>query len=62
MRGEERRQQRIVGDKSLSGSETYFWLYFCSLALVTSFHYMGWILMATDDDWPEVVGNLQKAR
>ena len=32
------------------------------LNLVTSFKYLGWIMMTSDEDWPRVVGNLQKAR
>ena len=29
---------------------------------MTEFKYLGRILTVTDDDWPEVVGNLNKAR
>ena len=29
---------------------------------VMAFKYLGRILTATDDDWPEVVGNIRKAR
>ena len=29
---------------------------------VTAFRYLGRVMTADDDDWPSVVGNLQKAR
>ena len=29
---------------------------------VTEFRYLGRLLMATDDDWPAVAGNIKKAR
>ena len=32
------------------------------LTMVSSFIYLDWTLTARDDDWPVVVGNLQKAR
>ena len=32
------------------------------LVTVTSFKYLGRVLAAADDDWPEVVGNLRKVR
>ena len=30
--------------------------------MLTSFKYMGWVISAVDDDYPEVVRNLAKAR
>ena len=32
------------------------------LKMVTSFKYLGRVISAADDDWPEVVQNLLKAR
>ena len=33
-----------------------------TLVIVTSLCYLGHTLMTTDDDWPEIVGKLYKAR
>ena len=32
------------------------------LEMVTSFKYLGWVILATDNDWPEVVRNLERAK
>ena len=32
------------------------------MAAVSEFRYLGRLLTATDDDWPEVAGNIRKAR
>ena len=39
-----------------------FIVYGRNLNMVPSFKYMGRILLAADDDWPEVIQNLIKAR
>ena len=43
-------------------SERAFQAYGESLENVTSFRYLGRVMTAGGDDWPAVVGNLQKAR
>ena len=44
------------------GDETAFRVYDHPLSTVTSFCYLGQILTVTDNDGPEVFGNLRKAR
>ena len=39
-----------------------FSTYGCPLEMVTSFQYMGKVILAADDDWPAVVRNLSRAR
>ena len=39
-----------------------FSTYGCSLEMVTSFKYLGRVLLAQNDDWPAVIHNLEKAR
>ena len=42
-------------------TEQSFWAYVLPLTLVSLFNYLGHIVMALDDDWPVLVGNLKKA-
>ena len=44
------------------GAEAAITAYGIHLSPVTSFTYLGRILSVVDNDWSEVVGNLQKAR
>ena len=41
--------------------ERDFQAYGRPLDTVTPFKYLGWVLMAADDDWPVVIGNLWNA-
>ena len=50
------------GGGGKGGDETAITPYRIPLSPVTSFKYLGKIIMAEDDDWPEVVSNLRKAR
>ena len=54
--------QQMAEEEIRESTERAFRAYGLSLQSVTSFKYMGWVLTASDDDWPEVVGNLKKAR
>ena len=49
-------------EESRAGAETAFRVDGIPLAQVTSFKYLSWIITSADDDWPEVVINLRKAR
>ena len=44
-----------------SGSETALTTYGCPLAPISSFKYLGRILLASDDAWPELVCNFRQA-
>ena len=52
---------RLEEEESQTGAETNFWVYGQALASATSFLYLCFILTATDDVCPEVVGNLMYA-
>ena len=43
-------------------AEQAFHAYGKPMEAVSEFRYLGRLLTATDDDWPEVAGNIQKAR
>ena len=62
VRGTERKVQRLVEEEYQARSETAFRLYGQPLNMVMSFHYLVRIFTEMDDDWPEVIGNLQKWR
>ena len=42
--------------------ERAFHAYGKPMEAVSEFRYLGQILTATDDDWPEVAGNIKKVR
>ena len=42
--------------------ERAFQAYGRPLETVNYFKYLGWVLTASDDDWPAVVGSLRKSR
>ena len=62
LKGAERKRQRLVETERRENSERSFEAYGKPIESVTEFKYLGRILTATDDDWPEVVGNLRKVR
>ena len=43
-------------------AERAFQAYGIPIEMVNSFKYFGQVLTERDNDWPEVVGNLKKAR
>ena len=49
-------------EEAISGTERAFRAYGHSLSKMIDFKYLGRILSASNDDLPEVVGNLQKAQ
>ena len=60
--GASRKWHRLAGGEERAGSEKAITAYGIPLAPVTSFKFLGIILAAADDDWLELVSNLQKAR
>ena len=61
-KGEERNHQRLVGGRLCYSKDRAFQDHGKPLETVTLFKYLGRVMMAGDDDWPSVVGNLIKAR
>ena len=60
-KGAERKRRRLAEEKMQERAERGFQAYGRPLAKVTLFKYLGRVLTAADDNWPEVVGNLWKA-
>ena len=52
----------MAEEETRESAEKAFQAYGRPLKTVTSFKYLGRVLTAADDGYPEVVGNLQKAR
>ena len=61
-RGTEWKRQRLAEEEFRENTEKAFEAYGAPLENVTVFKYMGLVITAGDDDWPAVVGNLQKER
>ena len=59
-KGVERKRRRLVEEEMRESVERDFKTYGRPLVAVTYFKYLGWILVASDDYWSEVVGNLKK--
>ena len=59
--GMERKWRRLEEEESRERTEKELTAYGFLLSQVTSFEYLGKILVAEDDDWPEVVRNLRRA-
>ena len=57
----ERKRRLLVEKESRAGTEAGITAYGIPLAPVTSFKYLGIILLDADDNWPEMVSNLQRA-
>ena len=60
--GAERKRSRDTEAEIRESAERDFEAYGGQLELVTRFTYLGRVMTAGDDDWPEVAGNLKKAR
>ena len=60
--GEERKRRRLAETGIWESMEMAFEVYGEKLKTVPSFKYLGRILTTGDNDWPEVAGNLRKAR
>ena len=60
--GAERKRRRLAETELQESTEMAFEAYGTQLEVVTSFKYLGIILMTGEDNWPAVAGNLGKAR
>ena len=61
-KGEQRKRRRLATEEMREIMERAFQAYRIPLNLVTLFNNLDWIMMALDDDWPEMVGRLRKSR
>ena len=61
-KGVERKRRRLTETETRKNTERAFQAYGKPMAAVSEFRYLGRLLTATDDDWPEVAENIQKAR
>ena len=61
-KGAERKRRRLAGTEMRENLERAFRAYGEPMEAVSEFRYLGKLLTATDDDWPEVAGNIKKAR
>ena len=62
LRGTECKCQCTEEDEKQEGDAISFKAYSYPLEMVNSLRYLGKALTATKNDWPEVVGNLRRAR
>ena len=60
--GAERKIRRLAAAEGEAATERAFNAYGRRLNSLKEFRYLGRVLTATDDDWPAVARNLQKAR
>ena len=60
--GAERKIRRLAAAEGVAATERAFNAYGRRVKSVKEFRYLGRILTSTDDDWPAVARNLQKAR
>ena len=56
-RGEEKKQRFLVEEEAWAGTELAIKDYGIPLVPVTSYKYLGRVLLAVDDNWPAVVNN-----
>ena len=61
-KGSERKRHRLIREEAWEGTDAEFREYGLPLTIVAEFKYLGRIVTAKDNDWPEVVANLRKAR
>ena len=61
-RGAERKRRRLDEEELRESMDMAFQAYGEPLENVTTFRYMRQVMKAGDDEWPSVLGNLQKAR
>ena len=61
-RGAERKRRRLAEEELRESLGREFQAYGAPLENVKAFNYLGKVMPARDENWPEVSGNLQKAR
>ena len=57
-----RKRGSLVDEEVRGGGDMKITVYRIPLVLVTSFNYLGRLLLSAEDDWPEVFHELQRAR
>ena len=60
--GAERKRWQLAAEEEREVTARDFSAYGRPLDMVTPFRYLGWVILAADDDWPAVVKNLSRAR
>ena len=58
----ESNQRRLIAEEERAVTSRVFSAYGSPLEMVASFRYLGRLILATDDDWLEVVRNLENFR
>ena len=58
----ERKIKWLREDEAQASMAVYFQAYGRPLETVTEFKYLGWVLTASDENWPVVVTNIRKAQ
>ena len=61
-KGAERKRRRLTETEARKNTERAFHAFGKPMEAVSEFRYLGWLLTATDDDWPAVARNIWKAR
>ena len=54
-KGAEQKQRLLASEEAMTVTSRSFSAYGPTLKMVTSFKYLGRVLLASDDDWPAVV-------
>ena len=62
MRGMDSKWCRLAEEKAWEGAERAITAYGSPLSQITSFKYLGRVLVAEDNDWPSVVHNLWRTK
>ena len=60
--GEEKRRRRLAAEEEMEVATKYFSVYGRPLYIVTLFKYIGRVMSEAENDWPEVVRNLARAK
>ena len=60
-KGAERKRRQLAETETRENLERAFHTYGKPMEAVSEFRYLGQLLTATDDNWPEVAGNIKKA-
>ena len=58
----ERKWHRLEEDEARAGTKRALNAYVVLLSQVTSFNYLGRVIVAEEKDWPEVARNLRRTR
>ena len=61
-KGAEQKRRQLTEEYMRESADITFQAYGRPINIVTPFKYLGWVMMASDEYCPPVVGNLQKAQ